>query len=130
MATSNELWAEKYQPRAFLELLTESEHSKVMMAWLELWDQHVFKRTKNYEIGLNDYYKSMLETEEAMPYLPKKKVCYSIPDFKLIFIFSFCFCTDRLDVQRVHWRRFAPFKQAIDRLSLMQGKLCTMIEIA
>jgi hypothetical protein len=93
---SGELWSEKYQPRSVLELLTENEHSKVVLAWLELWDECVFKRKKNYEFQLNDYYKSMMEREEIAPYLPKKKVILLYFSFNTIldafFVWSFwCF---------------------------------------
>lgn len=73
---SSELWSQKYQPRSVLELLTENEHSKVVMAWLELWDESVFKRKKNCDFQLSDYYKSMMETEIVAPHLPKKKVVF------------------------------------------------------
>jgi hypothetical protein len=71
---TEQLWAEKYQPRSFLDLLTENEHNKVVLTWLKLWDQCVFKREKTYEFTVNDFYKSVLDVEETSPFLPKKKV--------------------------------------------------------
>lgn len=84
----NQLWIDKYQPRSefpvfcrnprivsgYLELLSENEHNKVVLAWLKLWDQKVFRRKQTYDPTVSDFYKNMLEVEESPPHLPKKKV--------------------------------------------------------
>ncbi|KAL3114233.1 hypothetical protein niasHT_014077 [Heterodera trifolii] len=38
------LWADKYAPSTFLDLLTEDETNRIVLLWLRLWDEYVFEK--------------------------------------------------------------------------------------
>ncbi|CAD5218938.1 unnamed protein product [Bursaphelenchus okinawaensis] len=68
------LWTKKYEPRAFLELITEDVTNKMVLTWLKLWDRHVYNKRPKIEGLLNEFQMRQLEIEEEKPNLPKQKV--------------------------------------------------------
>lgn len=43
-AFGDELWVDKYQPRKYIELLSEETVNRTLLHWLKLWDKIVFHR--------------------------------------------------------------------------------------
>lgn len=45
--TRESQWVKKYQPKKFIELLTDDKVNKNMLTWLKSWDHLVFHKPTN-----------------------------------------------------------------------------------
>lgn len=71
---NNELWVDKYQPRSYLELLSDETVNRQFLHWLKLWDKLVFNRniTKPKRKQLSTFGKKNTDNEKDIEEVDNK----------------------------------------------------------
>lgn len=68
-----QLWIEKYEPKNFMDLLTDNKVNRIGLCWLNLWNEYIFNAPSVHS-KLSEYEQSILEIEGKNPCMPKKKI--------------------------------------------------------
>ncbi len=71
--SASELWAEKYRPKSFIDLLSDDGTNRVLLTWLKLWDKAVFGRQ-------NKKFRSALPSNEGKENVAPIAVRSHLPD--------------------------------------------------